>query len=115
MVKPVAKPSEKAKIRDMIMMSLHIGKQHATTGKDMAQKVGHRDDRVIRNEIEDMIREGIVILASESGYYRPANEAEIDEYLGILRSRATKIFERINAIEHATGRKGARPGQMALM
>jgi len=115
MVKPIAKQDERARIRDMIMMSLHRGKQNATTGKEMAQKVGHRDDRVIRSEIEDMIREGIVILASESGYYRPANESETDEYLGILRSRATKIFERINAIEHATGRKGVRPGQMALM
>ncbi len=112
---PTLTPRTRTRLRSGILELLERGKDSAITGAELARKLGEPNDRRIRMEIEDMICDHVVILSCERGYYLAQTNAEVDEYLTNLRSRATKIFTRISNIEHGTKRKGARCGQLPLI
>lgn len=74
------------------------GKKNAISAKELAEKLGFPSVRVLQKNIEKARAEGVLILSSTTGgYYLPENDAEIEEFVATLRSRAIGIFKAIKA------------------
>ncbi len=72
------------------LLKLHLGKANAITGKELARILGEDNDRAIREEIRDLISQGIPIAASTQspyGYYIVQTMDEAEQYMGQLKNR----------------------------
>jgi hypothetical protein len=80
--------SDYERVKDIILG--HRGKQNAITGAAIASSIGHRDDRVIREIIRELIAGGWPIAASvkgQQGYFLCETLLEAQEYQDSLKSR----------------------------
>jgi hypothetical protein len=78
----------KGELRSILLR--HEGREQAITGKQLADLLGYKDDRVIREAIAELINEGLPVAASCSGsmgYFVVNNRQESDEYAQSLKSR----------------------------
>jgi len=74
------------------------GKKNAIPAKELAEKLGFPSVRTMQKSIEKARAEGMLILSNPAGgYYLPENDAEIEEFVATLRSRAIGIFKAIKA------------------
>lgn len=90
--------------RIMAILSEHRGSGNAITGLRIAKRLGYRNDRKVRLVIQQLIAEGKPIAASVSepvGYYLVQTRDEAEAYAAVLRSRATKTFERMRDFQRA--------------
>ena len=88
------------------------GKKNAISAKELAEKLGFPSVRVLQKNIEKARADGVLILSStQGGYYLPENDAEIQEFIDTLRSRAIGIFKAIKA---ARRYMGETKGQMSF-
>ena len=72
------------------LLRLHLGRSEAITGRELARILGQDDDRAIREEIRDLISQGIPIAASTQppyGYYIVETMDEAEEYMKQLKNR----------------------------
>jgi len=97
----------------------HTGRSNPITARELAERYGHEDDRVIRKLIADLIDEGFPVCSvtdDPAGYFFPANVDEAREYTVSLRRRALRIFLRRRHIIRSTARwyEEARQGVLAL-
>jgi hypothetical protein len=68
----------------------HEGRDQAITGKQLAELLGYKDDRVIRETIAELIDEGLPVAASCSGtmgYFVVNSRIEANDYAQSLKSR----------------------------
>jgi len=85
----------KAQVKDILQR--HEGRSRAITGKELARMLGYRDDRKIRQIIEELLDDGLPIISTTEapgGYFIPTSLGEAQRYTQSLQSRATLIFLR---------------------
>ena len=100
-------------IQAQILSQLKPGKYNAIPSRVLANRLGFKVDRAIRLGIEELIQEGYPIAASVNppcGYFLATTSKEINEYSGVLRARAKKIFIRRRDFKNAS-RKLYEPGK----
>ena len=88
------------------------GKGNAVSAAALAELLGFRSVRALQKDIEKARESGQLILsASTGGYYLPADDAEIKEFIATLKSRALMT---LRAIKHARQYLNETKGQMSL-
>jgi hypothetical protein len=73
-------------LADAICAQLQKGKEHAITGKILAQRLNLKGTRQIRAVMAELRHAGIPIIGGQTGYFIAANVDEILEAKEYLRS-----------------------------
>ena len=73
-------------LADAILTQLQKGKEHAITGKILAQRLGLRGTRSIRIAMAEMRHAGIPIIGGRKGYFIAADINELNEARQYLKS-----------------------------
>lgn len=74
------------------------GKENAITTEELAKRLGFESARALQVDIAKSRNAGQVILSSTTGgYYLPQNDAEIEEFVEVLRARAINTFRAIQS------------------
>lgn len=77
---------------------LPIGKKNAICTNDLTVLMGFSDSRALQSDISRSRDNGQIILSSTSGgYYLPANDDEVREFIGALRARAINTFRALKS------------------
>jgi len=74
----------------LLILKRHRGEANAITGRELATKFGHNNDRGIRLIIRDLIASGLPIASSTGspkGYFIVETQQEALDYMGELRNR----------------------------
>ena len=74
-----------------ILAAIGDGAENARHKSELIRLTGMKD-RELRKTIEFLRRQGIVIISGNSGYYFPADEAELSEYVRKEEHRARSVF-----------------------
>ncbi|MCM1223383.1 MAG: hypothetical protein NC548_53940 [Lachnospiraceae bacterium] len=77
---------------------LPIGKENAISTNELAVIMGFSDSRSLQADIAKSRDAGQIILSSTAGgYYLPANDSEVQEFVAVLRSRAINTFKALKS------------------
>ena len=79
-----------------------VGAEHAVPAKRLASLAGCKSVRELQHELHNLRCRGAVICSTTEnggGYYQPANEQELRQFVRSMRSRAKKIKQAIRAAE----------------
>lgn len=77
---------------------LPVGKENAISTNELAVIMGFSDARSLQSDIAKSRSEGQIILSSTSGgYYLPANDEEVQEFVAVLRARAINTFRALKS------------------
>lgn len=74
-----------------ILEHLKSGRENAISALKLAGLCGYSTVRKLQENIHKLRRE-VVILSATEGYYLPANDAEIKDFIQTLESRARNTF-----------------------
>ena len=77
-------------LNERILSQLSIGQNNAVPLEALINATG-AENRVVRKTIEQLRRNGTVIVADENGYYYPANLYELNHYVRKEKARANSI------------------------
>jgi len=69
------------------ILERHQGRDQAVTGMELAKRLGHRNDREIRQVIRELIAEGLPVASCGAGYFLATSYAEAREYADSLKGR----------------------------
>ena len=72
------------------ILQRHKGRSHAITGRELANIVGHKDDRQVRMVIRELITDGLPIASiteAPAGYFVVATHHEAESYATSIRNR----------------------------
>ncbi len=94
------------KVKDL----LPTGRNNAVAVCDLTEKM-RITERKLREIITEERTAGTVICSSVSGYYLPANRAEIEDFCHFMEKRAKHSFVAIQSARRALG---APEGQQEL-
>lgn len=86
----------KIKLKEKILSALREGEENAINLCEM-QRIAGLDNRSTRLVIENLRREGYVIISSNKGYYFPKTLDEISHYINKESKRARSIFYTIKS------------------
>ncbi len=104
-------------LQNAILTQLRPGKAHAIPGHVLAKRLGHNNDRTIREEIRDLIASGFAIASSNSkpmGFYLAESPEEVEEYMAVLQGRLVEDAYRRRDFKRAA-RDIMKPQQLALL
>lgn len=88
------------------------GKENAISSTELCAILGFENTRALQLDIARARENGQVILsATTGGYYLPKDNAEIEEFIAILRARAINTFK---ALKSARKRLEKLAGQETL-
>ena len=93
---------------------LPTGKQNAVSSKELADLLGFDTVRELQKSIERERQAGAVILSTctdDGGYFLPANESEIREFIRTLSNRAKNTRRSMESAQDALDEM---TGQMRL-
>lgn len=77
---------------------LPTGKENAISTNELAVIMGFGDSRSLQADIAKSRNAGQIILSSTSGgYYLPANDEEVQEFVAVLRARAINTFRALKS------------------
>ena len=77
---------------------LPTGKQNAISSRELAKKLGFSDTRTLQQDIARSRDAGQIILSSTTGgYFKPSCDAEIEEFIAVLRARAINTFKALRS------------------
>jgi len=86
-----------------IISLIVVGKKNALHLKELIKYTGI-NNRDLRRYIEELRRNGAVIISNNKGYYFPDNDIEIKRYIKQEESRAKSIFYTLrSAKRHLKG------------
>lgn len=74
-----------------ILSAIGEGQKNAVHLSELI-RISGMTDRVLRKTIEYLRRQGIAILSSQNGYYFPADEKELQEFVKREERRAKSVF-----------------------
>ena len=80
-----------------LILGRHEGRDKAITGKALAEMLGQRDDRAIRETIRELITDGLPVASATEppyGYFLVMTKQEADNYAAGERSRLIEIALR---------------------
>lgn len=84
------------------------GRGEAKRARELTGRLGFRD-RYLRSLAHEANRAGILVCADNAGYYIPADEAEVGETVGRLRSQAFEMLTRAALLERLAGGRFRKP------
>ena len=95
------------------LLRQHEGRSEAITSGEINEYMdmheGHDTNPVIRDVVRELTFTGrLPVASSNSGYFVPANEAEVDRYVKDMRSRADAIQARAEQMERAAENEGIK-------
>lgn len=77
---------------------LPTGKENAISTNELAVIMGFGDSRSLQADIAKSRNAGQIILSSTSGgYYLPKDDAEVEEFVAVLRARAINTFRALKS------------------
>ena len=77
---------------------LPIGKENAISTNELAVIMGFSDSRSLQTDIAKSRNAGQIILSStQGGYYFPKDDAEVQEFVAVLRARAINTFRALKS------------------
>ncbi|MGN0496200.1 MAG: hypothetical protein ACI4GW_08230 [Lachnospiraceae bacterium] len=77
---------------------LPTGKENAISTDELTVLLGFTDARALQTDISKARADGQIILSSTTGgYYLPANDDEVREFIGALQVRAIGTFKAIKS------------------
>ena len=100
------------------LLRFHLGKANAITGKELAKRLGQDDDRAIREEIRELISQGIPIAASTQppyGYYIVETMDEAEQYMRQLKNRLINDALRRRDFKKAAERTLNKEAQLSFL
>ena len=100
------------------LLKFHLGKSRAITGKQLAKILGQEEDRAIREEIRELISQGIPIAASTQppyGYYIVETMEEAEQYMKQLKNRLINDALRRRDFKKAAARTLNKEAQLSLL
>lgn len=81
---------------------LPAGSKNAISSDDLVLIMGFESTRALQSDISKSRNAGQVILSStQGGYYLPANDEEIEEFIKVLQSRAINTFRALRSAREA--------------
>ncbi len=104
-------------LQSAVLQQLRPGRANAIPGSTLAQRLGQSDDREVRQEVMELIRQGYAIASSNKppfGYYLIETRQEADEYMATLRSRVKEVCIRRAEFRLAVLKSLNKPKQYAL-
>lgn len=81
-------------LKYQVFQHLHRGKYKAISGRLLAERLGFRDDRRIRDAICQLIQDGVPIVSSTTwpqGFYIAETKDEIKHFAESMKSRIKEI------------------------
>jgi len=87
-----------------ILEVLPMGKENAIPSRELADLCGYKHIRELQKDIETLRINGEVIASTcqnGGGYFRPANESELREYISTVESRAKNSFRSLKSARRA--------------
>lgn len=91
---------------------LRKGKENSISARELAVIMGFDSIRSLQADIAKSREAGQIILSSTSGgYYLPANDEEIEEFIAVLRARA---INTLRVLKSARERLNETKGQISL-
>lgn len=86
-----------AKVTDYTKI-LPTGKENAISTNELAVLMGFSDSRALQADIAKARENGQVILSSvQGGYFLPASDDEVREFIGALQARAIGTFKALKS------------------
>ena len=77
---------------------LPTGKENAISSADLTVLMGFETTRALQSDIARSRDAGQIILSStQGGYYLPKDDAEIQEFIAVLRARAINTFRALKS------------------
>lgn len=77
---------------------LPTGKENAISTNELAVIMGFSDSRSLQADIAKSRNAGQIILSStQGGYYLPKDDAEVQEFVAVLRARAINTFRALKS------------------
>ena len=77
---------------------LPTGKENAISTDELTILLGFADARGLQTDIAKSRNTGQVILSSvQGGYYLPADDSEVEEFVAVLRARAINTFRALKS------------------
>jgi len=103
---PTDSPPGMSERQVRVLEAIPRGRQHARTSGEIADEVEIRSGDATHHAVREIIRELIYdherpICSCNNGYFTPATDLELQEYLEELRSRKRGIQSRIKALRSA--------------
>lgn len=95
----------------MVVDHLQVGRENAVPSTELAAMCGFTSTRELRHEIARERADGAVILsttAGRGGYFLPATEDEVRQFIATLSNRASHTFA---ALRSAKALLAQMPGQ----
>ena len=113
-------PQDRDRLKQGVLELILHGKGMAITGREMAGKLGEKNDRRIRLIIRELIREGVPIASStdeDKGFYIAVTYKEWRHYRTSLHSRLVEDARRITDFDRAyrSYQYHEEPVQLALI
>jgi len=103
-------------LKFQVFGQLQRGRYKAITGKILAQRLGLKDDRRVRDAICELIQDGVPIVSSTvwpQGFYIAETKEEIKEYAKAMKSRLVEIaIHRRNVLR--AGENITNPEQLRM-
>lgn len=93
-----------------IVSLIREGENNAVHGADLARYV-NMDVRELRQAIEKLRRNGVIIASSQKGYYYPANMGELAAFVRKEERRARSVFYTIKAARQLLKQQEALDGK----
>lgn len=90
---------------------LGTGEANAIKGKDLAERLGFSDSRILQADIAKARKNGVMILSSSAGYFLPADNAEVQRFVNTLTNRA---LHTLQALRTAKRYLRQTPGQIEM-
>lgn len=90
------------------------GKENAVSTGELCMILGFENSRALQADIAKSRDAGQIILsATTGGYYLPKDDAEIEEFVAVLRARAINTFKALRSAKAALEKdKGQTEGQI---
>lgn len=93
-----------------IVSLIREGENNAVHGADLARYV-NMDARELRQAIERLRRNGVIIASSQKGYYYPANMGELAAFVHKEERRARSVFYTIKTARQLLKQQEALDGK----
>ena len=91
--------------KEALRIKLRTGKDRPITGMELAKWFGHKDTRVVRIAISELVDGGLPVIGdSARGYYIASNREECQRGMADLRSRLIKMALRRRSLKRAMER-----------
>ena len=90
------------KLQIKLILGRHEGRGSAITGRALAQMLGYKDDRAIRQAIRELRADHFPVLSatdSPAGYFLPLNQGEVTDCLEQNKSRLIEDAKVIRDIK----------------